>query len=54
MADVEIAEPAAPVKRSDLPVRLAGAAVARGADVYLFLAGMMLLSEMARREGLFD
>ncbi|HEU4958835.1 MAG TPA: arsenic transporter [Sphingomonas sp.] len=37
-----------------LPVRVAGAAVARGADVYLFLVGMMLLSEMARREGLFD
>jgi arsenical pump membrane protein len=30
------------------------AAVARGNDVYLFLAGMMLLAELARREGLFD
>ena len=29
-------------------------AVAKGLDVYLFLAGMMLLSETARREGLFD
>ena len=29
-------------------------AVAKGGDVYLFLAGMMLLSEVARREGLFD
>jgi arsenical pump membrane protein len=29
-------------------------AVWRGADVYLFLAGMMLLAELARREGLFD
>ncbi len=29
-------------------------AAARGNDVYLFLAGMMLLSEIARREGLFD
>lgn len=29
-------------------------AVARGNDVYMFLAGMMLLSEIARREGLFD
>ena len=29
-------------------------AVGRGTDVYLFLAGMMLLSEVARREGLFD
>ncbi|HYZ61655.1 MAG TPA: arsenic transporter [Acetobacteraceae bacterium] len=28
--------------------------VARGTDVYLFLAGMMLLAEVARREGLFD
>lgn len=29
-------------------------AVAKGLDVYLFIAGMMLLSELARREGLFD
>jgi arsenical pump membrane protein len=29
-------------------------AVAKGTDVYLFLAGMMLLSELARTEGLFD
>ena len=29
-------------------------AVGKGADVYLFLTGMMLLSEVARREGLFD
>ena len=29
-------------------------AVTRGLDVYLFLIGMMLLSETARREGLFD
>ncbi len=28
--------------------------VANGADVYLFLAGMMLLAEIARYEGLFD
>ncbi|MGB7034577.1 MAG: arsenic transporter [Xanthobacteraceae bacterium] len=28
--------------------------VAKGADVYLFLAGMMLLAEIARSEGLFD
>ncbi|WP_296435336.1 arsenic transporter [Rhizobium sp. UBA1881] len=27
---------------------------AKGLDVYLFLIGMMLLSELARREGLFD
>ncbi len=30
------------------------AGVAKGTDVYLFLIGMMLLSELARREGLFD
>lgn len=29
-------------------------AVDKGTDVYLFLTGMMLLSEAARREGLFD
>jgi arsenical pump membrane protein len=28
--------------------------VAKGADVYLFLIGMMLLAEIARAEGLFD
>ena len=28
--------------------------VAKGTDVYLFLVGMMLLSEIARKEGLFD
>jgi arsenical pump membrane protein len=28
--------------------------VSRGTDVYLFLTGMMLLSELARQEGLFD
>jgi arsenical pump membrane protein len=28
--------------------------LAKGFDVYLFLVGMMLLSELARREGLFD
>ena len=34
--------------------RLALAGVAKGYDVYLFLVGMMLLAEVARREGLFD
>ncbi|TDB26515.1 arsenic transporter [Stenotrophomonas sp. ATCM1_4] len=29
-------------------------AVAEGGDVYLFLVGMMVLAELARREGLFD
>jgi len=37
-----------------LPIRDAVIAVGKGTDVYLFLAGMMLLSELARREGLFD
>ena len=37
-----------------VPLRDALAAVGRGTDVYLFLIGMMLLSEVARREGLFD
>lgn len=37
-----------------LPVPAALAALGRGVDVYLFLTGMMLLSELARREGLFD
>ncbi|WP_019447939.1 arsenic transporter [Cupriavidus sp. BIS7] len=37
-----------------LPWREALEAVARGNDVYLFLAGMMLISELARKTGLFD
>jgi arsenical pump membrane protein len=37
-----------------LSISDAGRAVAKGLDVYLFLIGMMLLSETARREGLFD
>jgi len=37
-----------------LPWRDAAEAVGKGLDVYLFLAGMMLLSELARREGLFE
>ena len=37
-----------------LPVATAWTGVAKGLDVYLFLAGMMLLSEIARHEGLFD
>jgi len=37
-----------------LPVSQAVAALAKGTDVYLFLTGMMLLSELARREGVFD
>jgi arsenical pump membrane protein len=37
-----------------LPLSRAAAAIAKGSDVYLFLTGMMLLSELARREGVFD
>ncbi len=37
-----------------LPPAAAWAGVAKGTDVYLFLTGMMLLSELARQEGLFD
>lgn len=32
----------------------AARAVGKGRDVYLFLGGMMVLAELARREGLFD
>ncbi|HXL64215.1 MAG TPA: arsenic transporter [Xanthobacteraceae bacterium] len=37
-----------------LPWTDAVAGLHKGLDVYLFLAGMMLLAEVARREGLFD
>jgi arsenical pump membrane protein len=37
-----------------VPLQLAGQAVAKGTDVYLFLIGMMLLSELAREQGVFD
>jgi arsenical pump membrane protein len=37
-----------------LPLTQAGAAIVKGTDVYLFLTGMMLLAELARREGVFD
>ncbi len=37
-----------------VPLSLAGKAVAEGTDVYLFLIGMMLLSELAREQGVFD
>src|SRR6201996_9366804 len=37
-----------------IPLSLAGRAIAKGTDVYLFLAGMMLLSEIARENGVFD
>jgi arsenical pump membrane protein len=37
-----------------IPLNLAGKAIAEGLDVYLFLTGMMLLSELARDHGVFD
>jgi arsenical pump membrane protein len=37
-----------------VPLRLAGHAVLEGTDVYFFLIGMMLLSELAREHGVFD
>ena len=37
-----------------VPLRLAGKAIAEGSDVYLFLIGMMLLSSLARDNGVFD
>jgi arsenical pump membrane protein len=37
-----------------VPLKLAGQAIAEGSDVYLFLIGMMLLSELAREQGVFD
>ncbi|MBV9395518.1 MAG: arsenic transporter [Methylobacteriaceae bacterium] len=37
-----------------LPLAETWIAVAKGADVYFFLTGMMLIAELARSEGLFD
>lgn len=37
-----------------VPVAGAAQSVRKGTDVYLFLAGMMVISELARREGVFD
>ncbi len=37
-----------------VPLSAAGGAVGKGRDVYLFLIGMMLLSETARAHGVFD
>jgi arsenical pump membrane protein len=37
-----------------IPIKLAGRAMGEGLDVYLFLIGMMLLSELAREHGVFD
>jgi arsenical pump membrane protein len=49
-----IAGAAALVVSALLPWQDALAAIAKGTDVYLFLTGMMLLADLARREGLFD
>jgi arsenical pump membrane protein len=37
-----------------VPLADAVRALGKGTDVYLFLAGMMIMSELARREGVFD
>ena len=37
-----------------MPASAALHAAAKGLDVYLFLTGMMIMSELARREGVFD
>ena len=37
-----------------LPFSAAAAAVGKGSDVYFFLTGMMMLSELAREHGVFD
>ncbi len=37
-----------------IPLKLAGKGAAEGSDVYLFLIGMMLLSELACEHGVFD
>jgi arsenical pump membrane protein len=37
-----------------IPMPQAGSAILKGVDVYLFLAGMMILSELAREKGVFD
>ncbi len=37
-----------------VPLSLAGRAIKEGSDVYLFLIGMMLLSELALEHGVFD
>ncbi|MGB9026385.1 MAG: arsenic transporter [Rhodomicrobium sp.] len=49
-----VAGAAALVLLALLPWQDALAAAAKGIDVYLFLTGMMVLAELARREGLFD
>ena len=37
-----------------IPITSAAHAVTKGTDVYLFLTGMMIISEMARQAGVFD
>lgn len=49
-----VAGAAALVAFGFMPLAATGAAISKGTDVYLFLTGMMLLSEAARAEGAFD
>lgn len=37
-----------------IPLKIAWHAIMEGSDVYLFLAGMMMLAELARSHGVFD
>jgi arsenical pump membrane protein len=37
-----------------IPCPQAGSAILKGIDVYLFLTGMMILSELAREQGVFN
>lgn len=37
-----------------ISIQSAATAVSKGLDVYLFLTGMMIMSELARRQGVFD
>src|SRR6516165_124497 len=49
-----LAGAAALVLLGQLSIGDALAGMAKGVDVYLFLIGMMLIAELAQREGLFD
>ena len=49
-----LAGAAALVLLGQLSIGDALAGMAKGLDVYLFLIGMMLIAELAQREGLFD
>jgi arsenical pump membrane protein len=49
-----VAGAAALVLLGPLPIGDAIGGIVKGVDVYLFLIGMMLIAELAQREGLFD